>query len=314
MFKNLENAKNLRWFAMDRKVDGIMRHPANTPSWRLIDHMWPTFGSEPRNLRLGMKQPRYDINTYLAPLIDDLEILWEEGVRCFDAVKGFKACPISGEEATSIRLQHGKKCIHGTQEILCNAPNIQVPSRSRRRRRLSIHFSSALAASVPVSDFVFISIAVRLATLPIAIVPILHQHPVRVQRGADQRGARRMRKGHMDASGFLYASTDGSLVVVREMPPRRGARRGGRGGRGRGAGRVQPEMREQQQPAPPAPAPVPVVPQVVSNQLLADAKHLKNFRSITPTTFDGSLEDPTRAQLWLSSLETIFRYMKCPKD
>ncbi|KAA0031929.1 gag-protease polyprotein [Cucumis melo var. makuwa] len=33
-----------------------------------------------------------------------------------------------------------------------------------------------------------------------------------------------------------------SLVVVREMPPRRGARRGGRGGRGRGAGRVQPKV------------------------------------------------------------------------
>ncbi|KAA0037354.1 hypothetical protein E6C27_scaffold278G00480 [Cucumis melo var. makuwa] len=31
---------------------------------------------------------------------------------------------------------------------------------------------------------------------------------VRVWRGADRRGARRMRKGHMDASGFLYASAD----------------------------------------------------------------------------------------------------------
>ncbi|KAA0050679.1 gag protease polyprotein [Cucumis melo var. makuwa] len=80
-----------------------------------------------------------------------------------------------------------------------------------------------------------------------------------------------------------------SLVVVREMPPRRGARRGGRG---RVAGRVQPEvqsvaqaidptapvtrvdltpmeqrfrdlimqMQEQQQPAPPASAPALVVP------------------------------------------------------
>ncbi|KAA0041160.1 gag protease polyprotein [Cucumis melo var. makuwa] len=120
------------------------------------------------------------------------------------------------------------------------------------------------------------------------------------------------------------------------MPPRRGARRGGRGGRGRGAGRVQPEvqpvakatdpaapvthadlaameqrfrdlimqMREQQQPAPPAPAPapapapVPVVPQVVPDQLSAEAKHLRDFRKYNPTTFDGSLEDPTRAQLW----------------
>ncbi|TYK11561.1 DNA/RNA polymerases superfamily protein [Cucumis melo var. makuwa] len=135
------------------------------------------------------------------------------------------------------------------------------------------------------------------------------------------------------------------------MPPRRGARRGGRGGRGRGAGRVQPEvqpvaqatdpvapvtnadlaameqrfrdlimqMREQQQqPTPPAPAPppapVPVMPQVVSDQLSAEAKHLRDFRKYNPTKFDGSLEDPTRAQLWLSSLETIFRYMKCSED
>ncbi|TYJ97926.1 transposon protein, putative, CACTA, En/Spm sub-class [Cucumis melo var. makuwa] len=56
MFKNLENAKNLRWHAMDRKID-------------------------------DPKQPGYDINTYLAPLIDDLKILWEEGVWCFDAYK-----------------------------------------------------------------------------------------------------------------------------------------------------------------------------------------------------------------------------------
>ena len=33
-----------------------------------------------------------------------------------------------------------------------------------------------------------------------------------------------------------------SLVVVRKMLPRRGARRDGRGGRGKKAGRVQPEV------------------------------------------------------------------------
>ncbi|KAA0033196.1 ty3-gypsy retrotransposon protein [Cucumis melo var. makuwa] len=178
---------------------------------------------------------------------------------------------------------------------------------------------------------------------------------VRVQRGADRREAGRMREGHMDASGFLYAYADvRSHEIIWEMPPRRGARRGGRGGRGRGAGRVQPEvkpvaqathpgapvthadlaameqrlrdlimqMREQQQPAPPAPtpapapapAPVPVAPQVLPDQLSAEAKHLRDFRKYNPTTFDGSLEDPTRAQLWLSSLETIFRYMKYPED
>ena len=90
------------------------------------------------------------------------------------------------------------------------------------------------------------------------------------------------------------------------------------------------QMREQQKPASPtpapapapapapvpapAPAPVPVAPQFVPDQLSAEAKHLRDFRKYNPTTFDGSLEDPTRAQMWLSSLETIFRYMKCPED
>ncbi|KAL4016784.1 hypothetical protein IC575_024441 [Cucumis melo] len=185
MFKNSEYAKHLCWHANDRKVDGVLRHPADTPSWRLVDHLWPDFGSEPRNLRLGFstdginsygdlstkyscwpviatiynlppwlcmrrkylmltmlisgpKQPGYDINVYLAPLIDDLKLMWEEGVQCFDAhrnerftlravllwtindfpaygnlcgcsVKGYKACPICGEETSSIRLPHGKK-------------------------------------------------------------------------------------------------------------------------------------------------------------------------------------------------------------
>ncbi|TYK07894.1 ty3-gypsy retrotransposon protein [Cucumis melo var. makuwa] len=87
---------------------------------------------------------------------------------------------------------------------------------------------------------------------------------VRVQRGADRRGARRMREGHMDASGhyswyqslsfrfcrltydvspcFMSLWLKRSLPLAREMPPRRGARRGDRGGRGRGAGRVQPKV------------------------------------------------------------------------
>ncbi|KAA0059072.1 ty3-gypsy retrotransposon protein [Cucumis melo var. makuwa] len=121
---------------------------------------------------------------------------------------------------------------------------------------------------------------------------------------------------------------------------------GGRGGRGRGAGCVQPEvqpvaqatdpatlvthadlatmeqrfrdlimqMRKQQQPAPLAPPSTLVVPQVVPDQFSAEVKHLRDFRKYNPTTFDGSLEDPTKAQMWLSSLETIFQYMKCLED
>ena len=38
-------------------------------------------------LILGPKQPGYDINIYLAPLIDDLKLLCEDGENCFDAYK-----------------------------------------------------------------------------------------------------------------------------------------------------------------------------------------------------------------------------------
>jgi len=43
-----------------------------------------------------------------------------------------------------------------------------------------------------------------------------------------------------------------SLVVVRKMPPRRGVRRGGRGGRGRGARCVQTEVQPVAQATKPA--------------------------------------------------------------
>ncbi|KAA0061190.1 gag protease polyprotein [Cucumis melo var. makuwa] len=226
----------------------------------------------------------------------------------------------------------------------------------------SFEITRLIGVSFGITRLIRVSFGItRLIRASFGIIRLIR---VRVQRGADRRGARRMREGHMDASGFLYASADvfiltydvslcfvslwlkRSLPLVREMQLRRGARRGGRGGRGREAGRVQPEvqpvtqatdpaapvthadlaameqkfrdlimqMREQQQPAPPAPSPNPVVPQVVLDQLSAEAKHLRDFRKYNPTTFDGSLEDPTRAQLWLSSLETIFRYMKCPED
>ncbi|KAL6315183.1 hypothetical protein AAG906_037415 [Vitis piasezkii] len=67
-----------------------MRHPSDSPSWKLVDHRWPDFALEPRNLRLaisadGPRQPGNDIDVYLAPLLDDLKMLWEEGVESYDA-------------------------------------------------------------------------------------------------------------------------------------------------------------------------------------------------------------------------------------
>ena len=99
----------------------------------------------------GPKQPGNDIDVFLARLIEDLKLLWEEGVECFDgyrnetfnlratllwtindfpaygnlsgySVKGYKACPICGNDTCSERLKHGKKiCYMGHRRFLPQA-------------------------------------------------------------------------------------------------------------------------------------------------------------------------------------------------
>ncbi|TYK19416.1 gag-protease polyprotein [Cucumis melo var. makuwa] len=69
--------------------------------------------------------------------------------------------------------------------------------------------------------------------------------------------------------------------------------------------------RAPQQPVPPASIQNLVKPQNVPDQMSAEAKHLRDLRKYNPKTFDESLEDPTKAQMWLSSVETILWYMKC---
>ncbi|XP_031120919.1 uncharacterized protein LOC116024158 [Ipomoea triloba] len=148
MFSNPMEAKHLQWHAIGRKEDGKLRHPADSPQWRNIDRRWPDFGTENRNLRLGLctdgmnphgpKQPGNDIDVYLAPLVDDLKMLWNEGVPVYDAysrssftlramifctindfpaygnlsgytTKGAKACPICEDETPSLWLSNSKK-------------------------------------------------------------------------------------------------------------------------------------------------------------------------------------------------------------
>ncbi|GAU44823.1 hypothetical protein TSUD_400420 [Trifolium subterraneum] len=135
LFANANDAKNLRWHAEERKCDGQIRHVADSLQWKKIDSLFPNFGKESRNLRLGLatdgmnpfgnqstnhsswpvrlmiynlspwlcmkrkyimlsmmisgpKQPGNDIDVYLSPLIDDLRVLWEEGVDVLDVYSG----------------------------------------------------------------------------------------------------------------------------------------------------------------------------------------------------------------------------------
>ncbi|KAA0042129.1 gag-protease polyprotein [Cucumis melo var. makuwa] len=57
------------------------------------------------------------------------------------------------------------------------------------------------------------------------------------------------------------------------------------------------------------PSPAPVEAQPAPVQLSAEAKHLRDFRKYNPKTFDESMDNPTKAQMWLTSIETIFRIL-----
>ncbi|KAL4591898.1 hypothetical protein LXL04_004873 [Taraxacum kok-saghyz] len=54
LFANAKDAKLLRWHAEERKRDGKMRHVADSPQWRNIDHEFEEFGDEIRNIRFGL--------------------------------------------------------------------------------------------------------------------------------------------------------------------------------------------------------------------------------------------------------------------
>ena len=89
----------------------------------------------------GPRQSRNEIDVYLSPLIEDLRMLWEEGVDVFYgyrqqnfklramifctindftaygnlsgySVKGHHACPICEQHTSYLQLKHGKKIVY----------------------------------------------------------------------------------------------------------------------------------------------------------------------------------------------------------
>ncbi|XP_003518081.1 uncharacterized protein [Glycine max] len=54
LFATTHDASNLKWHAVERINDGFLRHLADSPQWKTIDHLYLEFGAEPRNLRLGL--------------------------------------------------------------------------------------------------------------------------------------------------------------------------------------------------------------------------------------------------------------------
>ena len=53
-FASAYDAKDLRWHADGRIIDGLLWHPVDSPQWKTIDRLYPKFGEDPINLRLGL--------------------------------------------------------------------------------------------------------------------------------------------------------------------------------------------------------------------------------------------------------------------
>ncbi|XP_021718775.1 uncharacterized protein LOC110686459 [Chenopodium quinoa] len=131
-----------------REKNGKMRHPADSCAWKEFDERHYDFSKDPRNVRLGLSSDGFnpfgpkglgnDIDVFLEPLIDELEILWKVGVETYDAsrcetftlhaaliytiddfpaygnlsgwpTKGKRACPYCNVDTCSIYLKGSKK-------------------------------------------------------------------------------------------------------------------------------------------------------------------------------------------------------------
>ena len=54
MFASAQDAKILRWHVDERRIDRLIRHPADCSQWKTFDCLYPTFAQDPRNLRLAV--------------------------------------------------------------------------------------------------------------------------------------------------------------------------------------------------------------------------------------------------------------------
>uniref|UniRef100_A0A2N9J4U7 Transposase n=1 Tax=Fagus sylvatica TaxID=28930 RepID=A0A2N9J4U7_FAGSY len=60
MFGSLEMAEQLTWHATHQSQDNKIRHPVDSLAWKTINSKWPSFASDPRNLRFGLSSDGFN--------------------------------------------------------------------------------------------------------------------------------------------------------------------------------------------------------------------------------------------------------------
>lgn len=62
MFLSAEVSRRMIWHATDRVEDDKLRYPADTEVWKHIDRIYPDFGREGINLRLGLASDGFNLS------------------------------------------------------------------------------------------------------------------------------------------------------------------------------------------------------------------------------------------------------------
>ncbi len=62
LFLTKSKAMLMDWHVANKNEDGVMRSPADSKTWQIVEDQWPQFKKEPRNLKLGLAINR--VNPY----------------------------------------------------------------------------------------------------------------------------------------------------------------------------------------------------------------------------------------------------------
>ncbi|CAL8150911.1 unnamed protein product [Prunus armeniaca] len=105
MFRSHETAKSLTWHAARKSINGQMSHPADSPSWKLLDDKWPEFESLWDGIRGVYDAHNGEYFTLRAALMWTINDFPAYGNLSGCVVKGYKVCPICGDNTPSHRRQ-----------------------------------------------------------------------------------------------------------------------------------------------------------------------------------------------------------------
>ncbi|XP_058784347.1 uncharacterized protein LOC131659130 [Vicia villosa] len=116
--------------AKERKCDGQIRHVADSLQWKKIDSLFPNFGKESRNLRLGLSTDGMNLFGLVGGRVDVFDAQSSEQfnmhamlfctINDFPAygnlfgykVKGHKACPICEKDTCFHQQENGNKIFY----------------------------------------------------------------------------------------------------------------------------------------------------------------------------------------------------------